>query len=116
MNKCQPKTAIGKNWKMDLQEQKAQQFGFIEDTKVFAAAIEDTKVFAAATLLDPRYKRVGFTADERKPIRVANAMDHVGKYFNMVFFLRMPRSSTTLKLRSALDTSDRINSKSGGVN
>jgi len=106
MNKCQPKTAIGKNLKMDLQEQIAQQFGFIEDTKVFAAA----------TLLDPRYKRVGFTADERKPIRVANAMDHVGKYFNTVFFLRMPRSSTTLKLRSALDTSDRINSKSVGVN
>ncbi|KAK3921530.1 Uridylate kinase [Frankliniella fusca] len=40
--------------------------------------VEDVRMYSAATLLDPRFTKVGFTADERSPMRIANAIYFFG--------------------------------------
>lgn len=42
--------------------------------------IEDVPKYAAATLLDPRFKKFGFSDNMRGPIRVANAITFVSEY------------------------------------
>ena len=45
------------------------------------ANVEGVRWYAAATLLDPRFKKLGFTQDDmRSPIRIAEAISFVGKY------------------------------------
>jgi len=65
----QPKTDVGKALKAKLEGLIKSSFG----------NLEEIKLFAGSTLLDPRYKKVGFTEDLRKPIRIANAQHFVGE-------------------------------------
>ena len=41
--------------------------------------VEGTPIFAAATLLDPRFKKYGFSQYMRTPIRLSTAIAFVGE-------------------------------------
>jgi len=81
VNKVQPATPIGFNLKEHLIQLVSEKFG----------SVEDVKLYAAATLLDPRFKKIGFTADDRSPIRIANAISFVGKLFLKISVMNLEK-------------------------